>query len=334
MDSRTLIDSIVRQTTVLIAQVSTAAGIRAPLAHVADQVFRDLSAELEQQGVRQKVVADMFGLALRTYQKKTRRLAASRSERNSTLWEAVVRYLSDHGPSTRRELDRRFRHEEGRDLAAVLRDLTDSGLVYRTGAGLDSAFGMSSDGDRQALREGAQQSRILEFVWLTVFRDGPLSAQELAKLLSSSESAIAAALEELQAEGRIEPTKDGERYLAHSWSIPVGASQGWEAAVFDHFQTMVLAISSKLTSSSSAAPPTSRPDDATGGATLAFDISDDHPLRGEVLGLLSSVRADVNELWDRVEAHNASHPLDPGALRRVSFYFGQFTPDEDCCVGG
>jgi hypothetical protein len=66
MDTRTLIDGIVRQTTVLIAQVSTAAGIRAPLAHVADQVFADLARELEAQGVRQKVVADMFGIALRT----------------------------------------------------------------------------------------------------------------------------------------------------------------------------------------------------------------------------------------------------------------------------
>ena len=64
MDAGTLIDSIVRQTTVLIAQISTSAGIRAPLAHVADQVFLDLAREIERQGVRQKVVADMFGVAL------------------------------------------------------------------------------------------------------------------------------------------------------------------------------------------------------------------------------------------------------------------------------
>jgi hypothetical protein len=37
-----LIDAIVRQTTVLIAQLATAAGVRAPLAHTANQVFVDL----------------------------------------------------------------------------------------------------------------------------------------------------------------------------------------------------------------------------------------------------------------------------------------------------
>ncbi len=61
---------IVRQTTVLLAQISTAAGVRAPLAHVADQVFFELGRELEAQGVRRNVVADMFGLALRSYQMK------------------------------------------------------------------------------------------------------------------------------------------------------------------------------------------------------------------------------------------------------------------------
>jgi hypothetical protein len=72
-----LVDDIVRQTTVLIAQLATAAGLRAPLARVADQVFVDLANELESQGVRRKVAADMFGLALRSYQTKLRRIADS-----------------------------------------------------------------------------------------------------------------------------------------------------------------------------------------------------------------------------------------------------------------
>ncbi len=36
MDAKLLIDAIVQQTTVLIAHLSTSAGLRAPLAHVAD----------------------------------------------------------------------------------------------------------------------------------------------------------------------------------------------------------------------------------------------------------------------------------------------------------
>jgi hypothetical protein len=65
MNIQLLIDAIVRQTTVLVAELATAGGARAPLAHVANQVFMDLAAELERQGVSRKVSADMFGLALR-----------------------------------------------------------------------------------------------------------------------------------------------------------------------------------------------------------------------------------------------------------------------------
>ena len=59
METRIVIDAIVQQTTLLIAQLATSAGIRAPLAHLADQVFLDLGRELEQQGLSRKVVADM-----------------------------------------------------------------------------------------------------------------------------------------------------------------------------------------------------------------------------------------------------------------------------------
>ncbi|MDH5674692.1 MAG: hypothetical protein OEZ06_21370 [Myxococcales bacterium] len=65
MNTRLLIDSIVRQTMVLIAQLSTVQGARSPLSHVADQVFLELTRKLESQGVRRQVVADMFGMALR-----------------------------------------------------------------------------------------------------------------------------------------------------------------------------------------------------------------------------------------------------------------------------
>jgi hypothetical protein len=52
VDLKLLIDGIVRQTTILIAQLSTSAGARAPLSHVADQVFVELAQEIEAQGVR------------------------------------------------------------------------------------------------------------------------------------------------------------------------------------------------------------------------------------------------------------------------------------------
>ena len=94
MRTQVLIDAVVRQTTVLIAQLATSGGVRAPLAHLASQVFLELARELEDQGVSRKVSADMFGLALRSYQRKTQRLRESATMRGRSLWESVFDFLS------------------------------------------------------------------------------------------------------------------------------------------------------------------------------------------------------------------------------------------------
>jgi hypothetical protein len=107
-----LIDAIVRQTTVLIAQLATAGGARAPLAHTANQVFLDLIRELKEQGLGNKVIADMFGLSLRTYHKKMARLSESSTDRGRSLWEALLAYVTDKGPVTRAEVLLRFQHDE------------------------------------------------------------------------------------------------------------------------------------------------------------------------------------------------------------------------------
>src|SRR5688500_14600142 len=93
-----LINGIVQQTMVLIAQLATAGGIRAPLAQVADQVFADLTGELARQGVKKKVIADMFGMALRTYHRRERAIAESQTEAGQTVWDAVLDYIRGHEP--------------------------------------------------------------------------------------------------------------------------------------------------------------------------------------------------------------------------------------------
>jgi hypothetical protein len=109
--------------------------------------------------------------------------------------------------------------------------------------------------------------------------------------------------------------------------VPVGAEHGWEAAVFDHFQTVVKAIASKVRKGQ----PRSSAESVEGGATLTFDLGPGHPYRDEVLGLLRSVRSSVNELWTRVQDHNAKHPIPDEQRTEVSFYFGQCVtgPDDE-----
>jgi len=317
MDSQLLVDSIMRQTTVLIAQLSSATGVRAPLAHLADEVFLNLSQELERQGLSRKVVADMFGLALRGYQRRVQRVRESATDRGVTLWRAVFDHLEAHGPLGRRALFERFRYDDPLSVGAVLNDLVTSGLVYRTGSGNELLYGVTRDEDRAALAREGSLDTISSLVWLELCRDPHRSAAELGQALSLGVEQVESALSALERQGRMRRV-DG-RLEVDAMVVPVGATAGWEAAVFDHFQTVCVAIAAKIR----GGRPRAEPDDTTGGATLSFEIHDGHPHREEVRGLLARVRAQVNELWTRVEAHNAEHPIPEGARRRVRFYFGQ-----------
>src|SRR6188472_586965 len=125
-----LINAIVRQTTILIAQLATSGGLRAPLATVASQVFLDLVSELERQRVSRKVSADMFGLGLRTYRRKIQRLSESSTERGRSLWEVVLEHVKAHGLLTRLEILNRFSNDDEAQVRAVLHDLCESQLVF------------------------------------------------------------------------------------------------------------------------------------------------------------------------------------------------------------
>ncbi|HWA77362.1 MAG TPA: hypothetical protein VG937_33735 [Polyangiaceae bacterium] len=321
MNTKLLIDAIVHQTTVLIAQLSTAAGIRAPLAHIADQVFVELSREIEAQGVSRKVAADMFGLAIRTYQKKVQRLTESVSVRDRTLWQAVLEHLQATGGTSRRELLDHFLRDDPVVVGSVLSDLVSNGLVYKTGSGDSTVFGLTKEVDlARTLREQRRES-LAPVVWLLVYRAPGITRAELREQLQLEDETLAEALAALEAQGQVERVGEGDatQYRAELFVVPVGAEHGWEAAVFDHFQAVVRAISSKVRKGVAR----SADDNVVGGATLCFDIHDAHPQREAVLGLLKRVRGEVNELWTKVQEHNAENPVPAESITEVSFYFGQ-----------
>jgi hypothetical protein len=321
METRHLIDGIVQQTTVLIAQLSTAAGIRAPLAKVADQVFLNLARELEVQGVARKVAADMFGLALRSYQLKVSRLAESASERERTLWEAVLEALRSSAGSTRKQLMKRFAKDSPGDVAAVLQDLVNSGLASRTGRGESAFYQLASDQALAALATEEEQDAVTNFVWLAIYDREQASRAELIAQLAFGEALIVKAIDTLLQEGRISlvTRPEGELLSCRKLTIPVGAEQGWEAAVLDHFRAVATAIAGKL----QARGAHSEHGEVQGGSTLTFSLHDGHPYEREVYGLLQRVRRDLHELWDRVSTHNQEHPIAPDERSEVTFYFGQ-----------
>lgn len=145
MNTPLLIDSIVRQVTVLLAQLGTAGGLRAPMAHLANQVFLHLAEELEAQGVSRKVSADMFGMALRAYVRKVGRLREGHSAPGVTLWQAVLEFIREHGLVLRSRVLERFSRDAEPVLLSVLNDLCESGLVFVLGSGSRVAYRAATD---------------------------------------------------------------------------------------------------------------------------------------------------------------------------------------------
>jgi hypothetical protein len=243
VDLKLLIDGIVRQTTILIAQLSTSAGARAPLSHVADQVFVELAQEIEAQGVRRQVVADMFGMALRSYQKKMRRLTESESVRERTLWEVVFDLVERESP-TRARVMKRFEYDGEREVAAVLKDLVNSGLVSVTGSGQGAIYEKTSDAVRQKLQTSSVDG-LANLAWLKIFRREITSKSELGTALGVSDEQGGEILAELVHSGRV--SEQQGQLEASNVVLPLGAEHGWEVPVHHHNRTHAVANANKHT---------------------------------------------------------------------------------------
>jgi hypothetical protein len=324
-----LIDSIVRQTTVLIAQLATAAGGRAPLAHTANQVFTDLNRELKEQGLGSKVIADMFGLTLRTYHNRIRRLGESSTFKGRSLWESILSHIEENGTVRRADVLLRFCHDDERTVRAILNDLVEGGLVFRSGRGDHVAFRATTPDEMRTLDAGRQADGLAHLLVIAISRFGPLTAGELAEHVRMPAEALEKALASLTKEGRIQvkASERGEEYSCEQWLIPFGEPSGWEAAVFDHYQALVTALCVKLRKGRFAAAL----GDAIGGSTYTFDVWHGHPLEREVLGLLSTFRSQGRAMREKVEAYNAEHERegDPSRERRVITYVGQVVLDTE-----
>lgn len=311
-----LIHSIVRQTTLLIAKLATSGGARAPLAQVADQVFLDLVRELEREGVSRRVSADMFGLGLRTYQRKIQRLSESRTERGRSLWEAVLEYVRSESIVTRAEILSRFDRDDESQVRGVLHDLGESRLIFSSGTGPAMVYRAASEEDLRALRQMRPADGIDELVWALVYRLGPATIDELAQDLGVERDVFEPSLTRLMEAGCIE-LDEGEGpavYRSSRLVVPLGASAGWEASVFDHFKAVVNTITARLTGE--------RQNQGVGGSTFTLEVWKGHPCAEEVYGVLTRLRQELGDLRRRVDAHNAVHGV-PDDYDRVVLYAGQ-----------
>ena len=315
MNTHRLIDAVVQQTMVFIAQLATSGGVRAPLAHVADQVFLDLSQELQNQGVTKKVIADMFGMALRTYHRRVQETQQSRTDVGRTVWEAVLEFIRESEPVSGSQVQLRFVQDDAEVVSGVLHDLVNSGLAFRYGRGDGAVYRAAAEADFAAANPGDSAEWLL---WLTVYRRGASTVQELADATRLPVATCEAALHELLEQGRVTKHDEAEpRYSSDRLEVPVGGSKGWEVAVLDHYQAMTSAICAKLSERGARAK------DVVGGSTWSLDVWAGHPLEEEATKTLARIREEMESLRARVDQHNAAVEAQ-AARQRVVIYVGQY----------
>lgn len=326
MNPRLLIDGIVRQTTILIAQLATAGGLRAPLAHVAGQVFLELARELEAQGVTKKVSADMFGLALRTYQRRTQRLARSATDRDRSLWEAMFEYIREREFVTRGEILARFERDDEATVRGVLRDFMESGVVLATGAGNATAYRITTPEEASRLDAARSKPTLEAFVWSTVFREQPVSLERLVEASGVRRSDVEEALASLESQGHVERATEPAAALYKSLRLVLEAESafGWEASVLDHFATVVKTICRKLSVRAATRGATE-----TGGSTYHFTFYAGSPFEAELRGELAAFRARMSALRERVDEDNRAHGLADCTLRLDAYYGQRLIDDEE-----
>lgn len=318
MNIRFLIDRLVQQTTVLIAQLATSGGARASLAELSNQMFINLAQELDAQGISRKVSADMFGMALRAYLKKIQRLSESSTDEGHSLWEAVLGFVDKRGGVTRGEVLERFHRDEEALVRAVLHDLTENGLLSVEGTGLKARYEVVPLETARL----ASPEHLAELLWLVIFREGPVRHSELARRNARRQETFNHAIELLLESKRITIQSDESDpdplYESREFVVPPGATAGWEAAVLDHFQALVTTVCQVLRGQTSHA----QRDNVIGGYTYTFDVWPDHPHAEEVYGLLARHRAELSELRTRIDAYNHAHGRLEG-FEEVVVYGGQ-----------
>jgi hypothetical protein len=208
-------------------------------------------------------------------------------------------------------------------VAGVLHDLTESGLVFRTGSGDAASYRAANEEELGTLTKSEDAEGLDEMVWAIIYREGPLRHETLSKLVRDDR--LAEVLERLKSRGTIKVRAQGgdQQYAAEELFIAQHAAVGWEAAVFDHFQAMARTIAARLASRASGSV-----EDQIGGSTYSFDVWPGHPNEQEALGHLARFREHTSDLRARIRRHNEAHPR-PKRVSSVTVYGGQVVVGSD-----
>jgi hypothetical protein len=170
---------------------------------------------------------------------------------------------------------------------------------------------------------GEARRGLAELVQSLIFREPPLTVEEIAGKTCLDAAALMPILEQLEREGPSSARSATESALSgHPLLVPLGATAGWEAAVFDHFGPWSTTVICRLREESSA------PGLRTGRREhLHRHRLPGHPLAEEVYATLGRLRAELGSLRARVAEANRGREV-PESHTRVVMYLGQCLIDE------
>jgi hypothetical protein len=169
----------------------------------------------------------MFGMALRAYIRKVRRLSEAQSERGRTLWQAVLDFVRAEPLVGRARVLKRFDADGELQVTSVLHDLTESGLVFCSGSGKSAVYRAASSDELDRLVQLTEGAGLDELAWVLIYREGPLSDERLQGLLGRAPAICKAIAERLLSDGRVQRDPSGA-LAAKDFTIALGAASDAE----------------------------------------------------------------------------------------------------------
>jgi hypothetical protein len=295
MKPRLLIRTLVRQCANLVAVAATLDGRRTPLGTVLDQFFADLVDALARQGLRRKVIADMLGITPRTFYARLRKLEENGLEPGRTLWQDVLRFIRERGRARRDDILKQFSTHDEAVIRSVLRDLTDSELVYQAGTGLATRYLAAPD----TAPDLDTMDVLTSMAHAVVENSGPVSLKAVADQLgypADVTEETLTMLEEMGAVARVE-TATGPAFTARRVVV-----------LDDRLETATLVFFQSLQSSLDAAASGNR-----GPAAVTVDLWAGHPLTGAAEELVMAATTQRQVAPSGVATRRLVIFLDPPA---------------------
>lgn len=329
LDFSGLVEKLVPLVAELFATLAAQDPLKMSFADIAGKTLLDMVEVMQRDGMSQETIAATLGMTIggfRTKLKKLRDVYRSSEPpagglRSRTLLEQVFAFIDETARTSGKDVPYiaiadRFPGVHDDTLRGVLKFLVGYELLETLGRGQRRRY-------RVATRRMSQDSGLPE-VSVLLFREGPMTLEQLCKRSHRSEAQCLPLLEQLRQDGSLEEieTPNGSTlYRVSDYHIPVGMTAGYEVAILDHVTAMCAAVCKKVRLGRHQATSA----DLHGGTTFSFDVPIGHPLEAEIAGFLAGARVQMEGWLEQSRKLHVTERERP--LRRITIYTGQMVED-------